>query len=93
MNARWQFYETRGNGPPGWSWRRIVDGKAEIASPGSFRELGVAVSNAIGHGFQPKRDSWATITSSGVMHFYSGERQAAHDLAQPPQQQSAESGG
>lgn len=84
MNARWQFFETRGNGQPGWSWRRIVEGKAEITSASSFRDFGAAMRDAMAHGFQPKSDSWSSITSDGVMHFHAGERHAAQDLAHPP---------
>jgi len=70
MSTQWEFVEIRGNGRPNWSWRRIPDGEPETVSACLFCELGMAVRDAIAHGFQPRKDPWLTLTTSGRTHFH-----------------------
>lgn len=72
MSTQWEFVEIRGNGRPSWSWRRVPNGGPETVSEGMFREFGMAVKDAIAHGFQPREDFWVTVTANGMTHYPGG---------------------
>ena len=77
MATQWEFIEDKGR-EPSWSWRCVLlGGGHEAASPRSFPSYGLAVRDAISHGFQPAKHHWAVITKLGTTRFQPGQDPAS----------------
>jgi hypothetical protein len=77
MATEWRFEETCRNGQASWTWRRLVGGTPEISSAQMFHQLGLAVRDALAHGFQPRKHRWVTVSGAGIVHFHGGEAGAS----------------
>lgn len=73
MTIRWQFVEQYEGDSSSWSWRTVnVDGTLEHHSP-PFSTYGLAVSDAIKKGFQPRQHHWLVTTRHTITHFSPGK--------------------
>lgn len=72
-SIRWQFVEGYEAESSHWSWRIVnVDGSMDSQSP-PFGTYGLAVSDAIRSGFQPRQQHWVVATRHTVTHFRPGQ--------------------
>ena len=65
----WQFMEVVAGSSSMWSWRVLGPGGNLEATSEPQRNYGVAVTDAIQHGFLPSNDHWVVITTAGVTRF------------------------
>ena len=72
MAIRWQFVETARGRDVSWTWRVLLADGTTNASLQSFETYGVAVHDAIRHGFFPSEHEWSIISGAGVAHFHCG---------------------
>ena len=73
MAKRWIFLEDRTQYPTRWSWRQLgADGRIERQSE-DFDGYGMAVRNAISHGFHPKIDHWIIESGHSLVHCQDGK--------------------
>ena len=73
MSKRWVFLEDRTQFPTRWSWRQLgADGRIEKQSE-DFHGYGLAVRNAISHGFHPKNDHWIIESAHSLVHHQHGK--------------------
>ena len=73
MPIRWHFVEGYEGDSSHWSWRTVnVDGTLESHSP-PFKTYGIAVSDAIKNGFQPRQQHWVVSTRHTITHFRPGK--------------------
>jgi hypothetical protein len=73
MTVRWQFMEGYEGDSSHWSWRVVsADGSLENQSP-PFSTYGLAVSDALKRGFQPRQQHWIVMTRHTVTHFRPGQ--------------------
>ncbi len=58
-----------------WIWRQLrIDGSIELHSSSQFPGFGVAVVDAIKHGFSPKEQHWVMTNKTGTTHFHPGNK-------------------
>ena len=68
--AQWQFLRQS----EAWVWRKLrADGTIVSASGKDFGDYAFAVTDAINHGFRPRKDYWLIDTDLGTTHFRHGE--------------------
>lgn len=54
-----------------WIWRQLrIDGSIEFHSSSRLPGFGVAVVDAIKHGFSPKEQHWVVTNKTGTTHFH-----------------------
>jgi hypothetical protein len=72
MAIRWQFVERAEDRDVAWTWRVLfADGTITVSSH-SFASYGIAVHDAIRHGFLPSEHDWAVVSSAGTARFHCG---------------------
>ena len=73
MAVRWQFVEGYESNSANWSWRIVsADGTVENHSS-PFDTYGMAVSDALKRGFQPRQQHWIVATRHTITHFNPGQ--------------------
>ena len=73
MSNTWHFIESYEGADAKWVWRSTrADGTIETQSP-PFNTYGTAVIDAIGKGFQPRREIWIVTTQHTVTHYRPGK--------------------
>ena len=55
-----------------WRWRKILASEALETVSGEFADYGLAASDALRHGFKPKRQHWSLVTRHGTTHYSPG---------------------
>jgi hypothetical protein len=72
VSNTWHFIESYEGADAKWLWRSVrADGTIETQSP-PFNTYGTAVIDAIGKGFQPRREIWIVTTQHTITHYRPG---------------------
>ena len=82
--VQWQFVEVPATPRSRWRWRKLlVSPELETVSE-EFADYGLAVCDALRHGFKPKRQHWSTVTAHGTTHYQpGGDAVAIPNAAEP----------
>jgi hypothetical protein len=72
MAIRWQFVETARARYVSWTWRVLLADGTTSSSTQSFETYGVAIHDAIRHGFLPSEHEWSVISGTGIAQFQCG---------------------
>ena len=82
--VQWEFMEVPAAPKSRWRWRKLLVSGEQEAVSGEFEDYGLAVYDALRHGFRPKGQHWSTVTRDGTTHYQAGgEAAAAPDAAEP----------
>jgi hypothetical protein len=72
MAIRWQFVEAARGRDVSWTWRVVLADGSTDSSTQSFETYGVAIHDALRHGFLPSEHEWSVISSTGIARFLCG---------------------
>ena len=82
--VEWQFVEVSAPPESRWRWKKIVGPDALETVSRDFEDYGLAVCDALRHGFKPKRQRWSTVTRHGTTRYEAGGETAAVPNAAAP---------
>lgn len=82
--VQWQFVEVSATPKDRWLWKKVPASDAPETVSAEFADYGLAVCDALRHGFRPKRHYWSTITRHGTTHYSPcGDPVAVPNSAEP----------
>jgi hypothetical protein len=82
--VQWQFVEVSAAPKSRWYWRKFLASSALETVSEEFSDYGLAVSDALRHGFKPKRHHWSVVTPNATTHYLpSGDPVAVPNAAEP----------
>src|SRR5688572_7662805 len=82
--VQWQFVEVSAAPKSRWYWRKFLASSALETLSEEFSDYGLAVSDALRHGFKPKRHPWSVVTPRATTHYApSGDPVVVPNAAKP----------
>ena len=81
--VQWQFVEVSAIPKSRWRWKKILVSDALETVSEDFADYGLAVCDALSHGFKPKRQHWSMVTRHGTTHYRAGGDAVAVPNAEP----------